>query len=84
MNENAKILMREIDRASFAVDDITLYLDTHPEDQNALSYYHYVADLRRNAVNAYESQFGPLTIDGVRDQNKWTWITGRWPWEGEV
>ena len=46
--------------ASFAVDDIVLYLDTHPDDMNALNYYNYVVRLRKEAVDAYQQQFGPL------------------------
>ena len=42
MNETARTLMQRIYEASFAVDDIVLYLDTHPDDMNALNYYNYV------------------------------------------
>ena len=30
-----------ITRISFAVNDITLYLDTHPEDTDAISYFNH-------------------------------------------
>ena len=43
-------LMRQIDQASFAMDDVLLYLDTHPTDQEALNYYHHAAGLRREAM----------------------------------
>lgn len=84
MNENARMLMQRIYETGFAMDDIVLYLDTHPCDREALNYYHYVTDMRREAMEAYECQFGPLMPDGVRDDNKWTWLTECWPWEGEV
>ena len=45
-----KTLMRQIDQASFAMDDVLLYLDTHPTDQEALNYYHHAAGLRREAM----------------------------------
>ena len=63
MNETARKLMKRIDDASFAMDDVILYLDTHPDDRNALNYYRYVVALRKEAVKAYEASFGPLTIE---------------------
>lgn len=34
-----KSLLKYIYEVSFAVNDITLYLDTHPEDEEALQYF---------------------------------------------
>lgn len=75
-------LLTIIDQTSFAMDDILLFLDTHPCDKAALNYYHYVTNLRRDAVNAYEANYGPLSVDQVRSDQYWTWIQGKWPWEG--
>ena len=25
-----------------------------------------------------------LTTDGVESDSKWTWLTDKWPWEGEM
>ena len=99
MNETARKLMKRIDDASFAMDDVILYLDTHPDDRNALNYYRYVVALRKEAVKAYEASFGPLTIEDADDACTWSrlsayyrllhfrppyWLTERWPWEGKV
>ncbi|MCI8465065.1 MAG: spore coat protein CotJB [Lachnospiraceae bacterium] len=79
MNE----LMTQIYEYSFAVDDVLLYLDTHPDDQEALAYYKNMKEARAAAVGAYENQFGPLTKDGIKDcVDYWTWVNGPWPWEG--
>lgn len=75
-------LWRIIHETGFAVDDINLYLDTHPCDQEALNYYHYVVRLYREAMEAYEVQCGPLRVDQVRSQNYWNWVDDKWPWEG--
>lgn len=80
MNMRAS-LMNQIDEASFAMDDVALFLDTHPNDMAAMQYYQNVVAMRKNAVDAYERQFGPLMIDSVNGQN-WDWVTEKWPWEG--
>lgn len=82
-NCQAEALMKRINETSFAMDDVILYLDTHPEDRNALNFYHQVKAMRQEARNAYESQFGPLTPDAVQNTAQWNWLSGRWPWEGE-
>lgn len=82
MNQNCSNLLRQIYEVSFAMDDIILYLDTHPADCEALNYYHTVANMRRQAMAAYAQQCGPLMLDEVTSQNYWTWVNDPWPWEG--
>lgn len=82
MDANCRQLLNQVDEASFAMDDVTLYLDTHPTDRDALNYYKYVVELRKQAMAAYEQQCGPLMIDSVRSCKDWTWLNDKWPWEG--
>ena len=67
---------------SFAMYDLMLYLDTHPEDEEALTYYESLREEWKQARCAYVAQIGPLTFDDVTGENKWTWINRPWPWEG--
>ena len=63
MGEWTKEALRQrLCQASFAMDDVLLYLDTHPEDQEALSYYHYVVGLRDEAMDAWRASV--RTADG--------------------
>lgn len=80
-NCQAEALMKRINETSFAMDDVILYLDTHPEDRNALNYYHQVKKMRQEARTAYENQFGSLTPDAVQNTTQWSWLSGPWPWE---
>ncbi len=74
-------LMNQINEASFAMDEILLFLDTHPDDAAAMEYYRNAAAMRHQAMDAYQRQFGPLMVDGVFG-NSWDWINDPWPWEG--
>ena len=50
MNQmNRQQLLHWLDMVSFAVVEITEYLDTHPHDEKALEYFNHYADLRRTA-----------------------------------
>ena len=58
-----KDLLCTINQASFAVDDVKLYLDTHPCDAAALEYFHEYDRVRNQALKEYAKYYGPLTID---------------------
>lgn len=80
---NRKCLFEEIEAASFAIDDVKLYLDTHPNDQEALAYYEKYKCQRQQKVEEYTNCFGPLTADNVNVENGWMWVDTPWPWEGK-
>ncbi len=82
MNQREKML-KELQEYSFALTEVNLFLDSHPNDQNALDYYHQNRVAYQHALSEYESQFGPMTITGVECTNAWTWVDTPWPWEWE-
>jgi hypothetical protein len=90
MNECKQIAMpgREqlldyINQVSLAVYDTLLFLDTHPFDPDAMTYFEENNKLRRAAVREYERLFGPLTIDNITTSSNdtWEWVMQPWPWE---
>lgn len=84
MNQiNQDQLLKFIYEVGFAIDDVILYLDTHPCDTEALNYYCQYKELKQQAVEEYTRYFGPLTVDNVESNNKWAWIREPWPWEGD-
>lgn len=54
MNQmNRQQLFNLINTVSFAVDDLLLFLDTHPDDAEAIKAFHHYSDIRRSALQAY-------------------------------
>lgn len=76
-------LLHHIDMVSFAVDDILLYLDTHPCDQDALAYFEKYDRERREALEEYARLYGPLLVDfaGCGCDGNWNWTQKPWPWQ---
>ena len=74
-------LLQKVYETGFALDEITLYLDTHPMDTQAMAYYQYAKKANQEAVAAYEKVYGPLLINQV-NTGRWTWTVNPWPWEG--
>lgn len=77
-------LFQWINMISFVVDDALLYLDTHPEDKEAIEYFNHFCELRNQALKEYALCYEPLTIDTALSDNEWRWVKAPWPWEGGV
>lgn len=75
-------LLQFIYETGFAIDDIVLFLDTHPDDEKALAYYHKYKTLHDEAMKEYAKNYGPLLKTQVNSENCWTWNAEPWPWEG--
>ena len=78
---NQKQLLMYIDQVSFAIDDLILFLDTHPCDREALDYYHKLVAMREEATKKYTCEFGPLEVTQVQSECSWDWVNAPWPWE---
>ena len=77
-------LLREIQRTGFMLVELTLFLDTHPEDRMALERFAQTQE-RYAALSAeYEREYGPLKAFETDTENGWDWIQAPWPWEAEV
>ncbi len=78
-------LMRFIDEVSFAAYDIMLYLDTHPDCQEALQSFRKYNELRNKALKLHAKSYGPLMLSSVdeTDCSAWEWMMQPWPWELE-
>lgn len=76
-------LLKRLQVCDFALYDAALFLDSHPEDPAALSYYRKYQQLREQALEAYTSKFGPLTHKDYDGGSRWRWVDGPWPWQLE-
>ena len=80
-----RCLFQQINEVSFAVNDLLLYLDTHPDDERALAFFTEVSDRRNQLLTEYARDYGPLTIDTAAKtcEGLWKWSQRPFPWEKE-
>lgn len=75
-------LLDWINVVSFAVDDVKLFLDTHPFDEEALRYFDEFKKQRVQALKEYAKNYGPLTLDTAAEScDRWRWVQEPWPWQ---
>ena len=73
--------LAELMALDFAIDELGLYLDTHPNDSEALELFNSYIKLAQQGRTKYEAMYGPLAKQYVSEDGKYTWINDPWPWE---
>lgn len=83
--QEREALLTQIMETCFILDDLTLYLDMHTTDGQAIELYMQKAQERDALKKKFAEQFYPLTRDCLLygDKNEeFQWQDGPMPWEG--
>lgn len=85
-------LLQKINEISFAVNDLSLYLDTHCEETEPRYLYHKCIKERKILLEEFAQKFYPLTQDclakascekpNAQGETVFSWSVGPLPWEG--
>lgn len=81
-NQTRADMLERIKCLNFAIIELALYLDTHPDDEKALCLHRKYSKEYRELTDKYQKVYGPLTIQFPC--NKWRWLEEPWPWEGGI
>ncbi|WP_010631640.1 spore coat protein CotJB [Sporolactobacillus vineae] len=74
--------LKAIQAIDFTLVELTLYLDTHPNDLNALKQFNSTAQKSAELHEAFERRYGPLRQFGQSfSAYPWQWIETPWPWQ---
>lgn len=75
-------LLYQLLQYKFALTDLDLYLDTHPNDSSVVELYQKYLKIAKQICDKYESKYGPLTLDSSAiGKNNFLWKNSPWPWE---
>jgi spore coat protein JB len=72
--------LSQLQAMAFALQELTLYLDTHREDQEALEVYRTYQSAYHKAVMEYSQKYGPIN-HGIPTDGPYRWLDDPWPWE---
>lgn len=79
-----RALEKEIARVSFTMDELRLFLDTHPCEREALSAFRELRKQREKLIESYERSYGPIGAYSAGGTEHWNWVEQPWPWEKEA
>ena len=82
-NNDKNRAMCNIYELGFALTEAMLYLDTHPDDKDAIEYYTDTKEKYKNALEKYSDYYGPIDMTNMTNENYWMWVATPMPWEME-
>ena len=65
---------------SFAINDLNLYLDLHPENKEVFHTFKKFVQEEKELCSEYVKKYGPLEVTEVLG-NKYDWLNSPWPWD---
>jgi spore coat protein JB len=75
-------MMEQLQAVDFVLVELTLYLDTHNDDLEAINPFNHYVKERKRLKKVFESQFGPLMQYGNSYSSyPWNWSDSPWPWQ---
>lgn len=72
--------LTDLQTMAFAIQELALYLDTHRDDQEALTLYQTYQKLYNQGMTAYTKKCGPLNHK-TPTEGPYKWLDDPWPWE---
>jgi spore coat protein JB len=80
---NRDEMLKALSAMDFYAVDMALYLDTHPDDNEALARYNAIVREANTLRQSYEQQFGPMYSYRSTSAAPWQWINDPWPWHAQ-
>ena len=78
--DEKEILLYQVMALSFAINDLNLYLDLHPDNKEVLDLFKKFVREEKELSSEYVKKYGPLEVTEIMG-NKFNWIDSPWPWE---
>lgn len=80
---NREQLLRDIGIADFVLTELILFLDTHPDDRNAMEYFNHYNKIKVQMEKKFSQKYFPLNTRLADCNKEWRWGAAPLPWEGE-
>ena len=75
--------MADLQALCFVLQELALYLDTHPEDEEAFAMFKQFTDMEKSAREVWEKANGPIKRSAAAQAERWNWLQDPWPWNFE-
>lgn len=70
----------ELQTLGFVIQELALYLDTHPEDKEALELYQNYQKMLHKGMMEFNEEV-PLNHSMPTKGDRYRWLDDPWPWE---
>lgn len=73
--------LAELMALDFVLQELALYLDTHPDDTEAFKTWKSFVSLAEKGRKRYVELYGPVMRQDTVNCNSWVWPEDPWPWD---
>ena len=80
---NRDELLQSLTAVDFYIIDMNLYLNTHPDDRDALAKYNEMVLKAKELRQQYEENYGMLMAGTSQSKYPWQWAEDPWPWQSD-
>lgn len=81
-NNECNRMLKDIGIINFVMVELTLYLDTHPDDHEAMEYFQHYRLIYNRLCEDFSKRFYPLNLCTSTNTTTWSWAMEKVPWEG--
>ena len=76
-------IMKQISELEFALTDLNLYLDTHPDNTEALKLFTELSATIKSLKYDYAKNCAPICATDVKNSVPFDWVSSahKWPWQ---
>ena len=79
------LILEQLTALDFMAVDLGLYLNTNPDDREALMHYNSIILNAQNTRERFEEYYGPLcSFRSGSNPDVWRWVDCPWPWEEDA
>ncbi len=81
-DNNKETLLKKLSILDFIAVDLALFLDTHPNDKEAIEKYNSIIEEADSLRYDFEEMYGPLcSFRSMSPECNFKWIDCPWPWQ---
>ena len=76
--------LKKLQAIDLALIEVGLYLDSYPDNREALAYYSKLAEEHERLSTVLAKEGKPTTQIAAGRPDTWDWISSPWPWDIEA
>mgnify|MGYP000095031501 CR=1 FL=1 len=77
---NEEALLLKLSQMEFALNDLSLYLDLHPNDMAVFNKFREYTNEYKRYLNEFEKTYRPLVLSSI-NKDSYEYYKNPWPWE---
>lgn len=81
INNEKDNLLYNIQKYTFVLKDLILFLDLNPNNKEMLQEYNNNLQLLKEYTNKYETKYGEISAYTLKNVSQWNYSKNPWPWD---